>query len=149
MTNVADDLIAGKAVQHAFLGIRYGNADARDRPAVQHRLRHGLVVLEVQSGTPAAQAGIKPGDLIISVDGQTMNQVEDLIAVLHQHAPGDTVPIVDRARQPAADHPGHARQPVATKPFPCRQRRGHGAAAFLISGPDARRAAPTEPTSKR
>ena len=23
-----------------------------------------------------------------------MNQVEDLIAVLHQHAPGDTVPIV-------------------------------------------------------
>jgi len=37
---------------------------------------------------------MKPGDVIISVDGQQMNQVEDLIAVLHQHAPGDTVPIV-------------------------------------------------------
>ena len=39
--------------------------------------------------------------MILSVDGTDMNQVEDLIAVLHQHAPGDSVAIViERDNQP-------------------------------------------------
>ncbi|HEY7024758.1 MAG TPA: trypsin-like peptidase domain-containing protein [Candidatus Limnocylindrales bacterium] len=92
--NVADDLIAGKQVQHAFLGIRYGTLTPEIAQQYSINSDHGLVVLEVQSGTPADQAGMKPGDVILSVDGQQMNQVEDLIAVLHQHSPGDTVPIV-------------------------------------------------------
>lgn len=94
VTAVADDLIAGKPVQHAFLGIRYGTLTPQLAQQYNINADHGLVVLEVQAGTPAAQAGLKPGDVILSFDGHDMNQVEDLIAVLHQHAPGDTVPVV-------------------------------------------------------
>jgi len=94
VVNVATDIISGKPVQHAFLGIRYGTLTPEIAQQYNINSDHGLVVLEVQSGTPADQAGMKPGDVIISVDGQQMNQVEDLIAVLHQHSPGDTVPIV-------------------------------------------------------
>lgn len=92
--NVADDIISGKPVQHAFLGIRYGTLTPEIAQQYNINSDHGLVVLEVQSGAPADQAGMKPGDVILSVDGQQMNQVEDLIAVLHEHSPGDTVPIV-------------------------------------------------------
>ena len=94
VTNVADDIIAGKPVQHAFLGIRYSTLTPEIAQQYNINADHGLVVEQVQSGTPAEQAGLKPGDVILSVDGKDMNQVEDLIAVLHQHAPGDTVPIV-------------------------------------------------------
>src|SRR3954451_2519034 len=94
VTSVADDLIAGKAVQHAFLGVRYGTLTPEIAQQYAIHSDHGLIVLDVQSGTPADQAGIKPGDVIVSVDGQQMNQVEDLIAALHKHAPGDTIPIV-------------------------------------------------------
>jgi serine protease DegQ len=94
VTSVADDLIAGKAVQHAFLGVRYGTLTPEIAQQYGIQSDHGLIVLDVQSGTPAEQAGIKPGDVIVSVDGQQMNQVEDLIAALHKHAPGDTIPIV-------------------------------------------------------
>jgi serine protease DegQ len=94
VTNVANDIIAGKPVQHAFLGIRYGTLTPQIAQQYSIQSDHGLVVLQVQQGTPAAQAGLKPGDVILTVDGQTMNQVEDLIAVLHQHSPGDTIPIV-------------------------------------------------------
>jgi len=94
VTNVADDIIAGKPVQHAFLGIRYATLTPEIAQQYNINADHGLVVEQVQSGTPAEQAGLKPGDVILSVDGKDMNQVEDLIAVLHQHAPGDTVPIV-------------------------------------------------------
>ncbi|HEY5519765.1 MAG TPA: trypsin-like peptidase domain-containing protein [Candidatus Limnocylindrales bacterium] len=91
---IADDLIAGKPVQHAFLGIRYGQLTPQIAQQYSISSDHGLVVLEVQSGSPAESAGMKPGDVILSVAGQAMNQVEDLLAALHNHAPGDTVPVV-------------------------------------------------------
>ena len=100
VTAIADDLIAGKPVQHAFLGIRYGQLTPQLAQQYGINADHGLVVLEVESGSPAESAGIKPGDVVLSVGGQDMNQVEDLIAALHNHAPGDTVPIViDRNNQ--------------------------------------------------
>ena len=94
VTNVADDLIAGKQPQHSFLGIRYGALTPEVAQEYNFTSDSGLVILEVQPGTPAEQAGLEPGDLIISVDGSTVNQVEDLISVLHQHSPTDTVPMV-------------------------------------------------------
>jgi len=91
---IANDLIAGKPVQHAFLGIRYGQLTPQIAQQYNINSDHGLVVLEVQSGSPAESAGMKPGDVVLSVAGKDMNQVEDLIAALHDHAPGDTVPVV-------------------------------------------------------
>jgi len=91
VTSVADDLIAGKPVQHAFLGIRYGTLTPQIIQQYNVQADHGLIVLDVSSGTPAAAAGLKPGDVILEFDGQQMNDIEDLIAALHRHAPGDTV----------------------------------------------------------
>jgi serine protease Do len=48
-------------------------------------------VVDVTAGSPAAAAGIKPGDVIVQVDGQSMYQVEDLLTLLRQHAAGDTI----------------------------------------------------------
>lgn len=94
VTAIANDLIAGKPVQHAFLGIRYGQLTPQIAQQYKINSDHGLIVLEVQSGSPAESAGMKPGDVVLSVAGKDMNQVEDLIAALHDHAPGDTVPVV-------------------------------------------------------
>jgi serine protease DegQ len=94
VTSVANDLISGKTVQHAFLGIRYGTLTPQLAQQYNINADHGLVVLQVQSGTPADQAGMKPGDVILTVGGTDMTQVEDLIAVLHEHAPGDVIPVV-------------------------------------------------------
>ena len=94
VTAIADDLIAGKPVQHAFLGIRYGQLTPEIAQQYNINSDHGLIVLDVQSGSPAETAGMKPGDVVLSVAGTDMNQVEDLIAALHDHAPGDTVPVV-------------------------------------------------------
>jgi S1-C subfamily serine protease len=91
VTNVADDLIAGRQPQHAFLGIRYASLTPEIAQQYNIKADHGLVVLDVQPGTPAEQAGLQPGDVILAIDGKDVNQVEDLIAVLHQHSPGDTV----------------------------------------------------------
>ncbi len=44
-------------------------------------------------GTPAAKAGIGPGAVITSIDGQTISSGDSLGTVLHQHEPGDVVQV--------------------------------------------------------
>ncbi|HYA67278.1 MAG TPA: PDZ domain-containing protein, partial [Acidimicrobiales bacterium] len=53
----------------------------------------GAYVEGVQSGSPAANAGIGTGDTIVSVDGTTISSADDLSSALLQYAPGDTVTI--------------------------------------------------------
>jgi serine protease Do len=54
----------------------------------------GVLVTSVQPGGPAAAAGIKPGDLIISVNKTVATNTDDLATVLAGIKPGTTVPIV-------------------------------------------------------
>jgi serine protease Do len=49
---------------------------------------HGLVVREVQDGSPAAEAGIRPGDVISEVDRQPVNSVEDLRRAVEKRSDG-------------------------------------------------------------
>jgi serine protease Do len=51
----------------------------------------GLTVVNVDPGSPAAQAGIQPGDQILAIDGQTVHTNVGLTSVLWKHKPGDTV----------------------------------------------------------
>jgi S1-C subfamily serine protease len=112
VTTVADDLIAGKPVQHSYLGIRYAPLTAQIAQQYDIRSDHGLVVLEVVAGSPAATAGIQPGDLITEIAGEQMTQLEDLIAALHRHSPGETIEVkIERNNAPQTlqvtlgDHP--------------------------------------------
>lgn len=91
VTRVADDLIAGKPVQHTYLGIRYGAVTTQVAQQYGLSVDHGLYVVDVTTGSPAATAGLKPGDVIVQVDGQQMYQVEDLLNLLRQHGAGDTI----------------------------------------------------------
>ncbi len=49
----------------------------------------------VQPDTPAARAGLQPGDLILTIDGYRMERYEDIGRFIHRH-PGDTLEIVLR-----------------------------------------------------
>jgi len=64
----------------------------------KERLRLGVIVKEfagklrvakVLKGSSAAKAGIKEGDILISMDGEELNQNFDLIYLIGQKKPGD------------------------------------------------------------
>jgi S1-C subfamily serine protease len=55
---------------------------------------HGAAVEDVSSGGGAARAGIRPGDVIVSLDGKRIETVEDLFAELNRRKPGDRVSVV-------------------------------------------------------
>ena len=53
----------------------------------------GALVSAVESGSPAEKAGIKPGDVILAVDGRTIAQSADLPRVIGETRPGTRVSI--------------------------------------------------------
>ncbi len=98
-----DDLKAGRQVRHAWLGI--GGRAVTESLASQFNLpvRQGVLVIDVSSGGPAAQAGLRgstlgsdgtiqsPGDIITAIDGRQVTSVEDIAAYLATRRPGDKV----------------------------------------------------------
>ncbi len=71
---VADDLLKHGAVRHPWIGIRLAQPPGN---ATREVLRAGVVVRSVVLGSPAARAGIKPGDQILRSRGRTLRNVFD------------------------------------------------------------------------
>ncbi|MFA5890453.1 MAG: trypsin-like peptidase domain-containing protein [Actinomycetota bacterium] len=80
---VADQIIETGHAQLAFLGITGTNLPDGD----------GALVQGVQSGGPAAKAGIQANDIIVSIDGTPVNSMDALIAQVIQKSVGDTVAV--------------------------------------------------------
>jgi putative serine protease PepD len=78
--SVVSQLIAGNTVQHAFLGV-----------APQTVSGTGVKMTSVESGSAAAKAGVKTGDVIVAVDGKTTTTASALRAAIDAHRPGDKV----------------------------------------------------------
>ena len=54
------------------------NIELGDQLAVYFKVEGGLLVTKVEEGTPAAQAGVKAGDVIVSANGKTVREPADL-----------------------------------------------------------------------
>lgn len=50
----------------------------------------GLLVGGVREGSPAAQAGLRPGDLIVTVDRVPVRTIPDLQHVIGERRPGES-----------------------------------------------------------
>ena len=86
----------------AMLGVNVGNAE----PGV-----NGAKVIGVSPGGPAAEAGVKAGDLIVAINGKQLGSSRDLVFQMRQVEPGDTVDL-DLKRGPTTE----LKVGVVTKP---------------------------------
>ncbi|MGN6611642.1 MAG: S1C family serine protease [Angustibacter sp.] len=85
--SIADQLLADGSAKHPFLGISLKDGQVTQGAAQ----RAAVTVVQVQPGSPAATAGLKAGDAIIAVDGESVNSSESLVAQIRERAAGDTV----------------------------------------------------------
>ncbi|HEY8394140.1 MAG TPA: trypsin-like peptidase domain-containing protein [Thermaerobacter sp.] len=102
VARIARDLVRYGRVRRPALGLRV--ADIAQLPALLHgrpelaaRFRHalarkeGAVVWRVYPGSPAAQAGLRPGDVIAGLDGHSITDTVDLVRAIDGRAIGETV----------------------------------------------------------
>ncbi|HET8980833.1 MAG TPA: trypsin-like peptidase domain-containing protein [Solirubrobacteraceae bacterium] len=86
VTDIAGQIVReGRVVNshRAALGISIADSPSRS----------GAIVAAVQSGGPAAKAGIVAGDAIVKVDGNQITSASDLASALADHEPGEKVTV--------------------------------------------------------
>lgn len=93
VVRVADQLIESGKAEHAFLGIVGQTvteqlADESDLPVTE-----GALVVEITPETGAEKAGLRPDDIIVSLDGEKIRSMDDLILAVKRRSVGDEVTV--------------------------------------------------------
>jgi putative serine protease PepD len=78
----ATAIVQGKQVKVGYLGVNMAPPTGG---------QDGALVQEVVSGSPAARAGLRPGDLVVGIDGQSVADYGELAARIRAHQPGDKI----------------------------------------------------------
>ena len=71
------------------------NADLAEKLEIE--TAEGIVVVRVTAGSPTDDAGLQNGDVIVSVDGNTVDSISDVVEAVREAEVGDTLTfVVDR-----------------------------------------------------
>ncbi|MGC9158553.1 MAG: trypsin-like peptidase domain-containing protein [Terracidiphilus sp.] len=88
---VYNDLIGpSHKVTRGSIGIEF----RENLPQAVNRIygfKYGVLVQQVEPGQPADKAGIKPGDIIVSIDGRPIKDGDDLVNDIASRKPGSTI----------------------------------------------------------
>ena len=84
---VAQQLIKDGKATHAYLGVSLEDGGA----TVNGETRAGAKITKVGAGSPAANAGLREGDVILAVDGHAVGESAALMGYVRQFSAGDQV----------------------------------------------------------
>src|SRR5215212_1495988 len=91
---VMDEIIAHGRVRIPALGIGIDDVSPEDAAVAGVKDIRGVLVRNFPSdNTPARKAGLQPGDVIITADGQPIDRVSTLQRIVRNHNPGETIDI--------------------------------------------------------
>jgi len=98
---IANQLIADGRVEHPYLGIQMATLTptlketlSRDSSnGVRVEANAGVVVVGVARNSPAAQAGLRPGDVIQQISGQTVKTADQVQQVVDSSSIGGRLPL--------------------------------------------------------
>jgi len=82
------------APAQAWLGVELQDVDAQMAKALDLREGEGALVSRVVDDSPAAEAGIEDGDVIVSFDGQRVRDANELTSAVRDAKPGARAPVV-------------------------------------------------------
>jgi putative serine protease PepD len=81
--NVVDQLLADGTAEHGYLGVQLSDPGNED----------GVPVAEVVDGGPADDAGLRAGDRIIKIAGETVDAVADVRSAVGGRSPGAEIQV--------------------------------------------------------
>ncbi|MGO4572787.1 S1C family serine protease [Microvirga sp. 2TAF3] len=79
------------SVTRGFIGVQMQPVTKEIAEAIGLKEPKGALVADTVKDSPAAKAGVKTGDTIVAVDGETIKEAKDLSRKVAQVAPGKTL----------------------------------------------------------
>ena len=91
---VVDEVVYSKTPQRGWIGVSIIPTDLIMRNIMlASNFPKGGIVNKVYKDSPAQKAGIKRGDIIVSVDGEDVENDEELVSKIYYKKPGESVSI--------------------------------------------------------
>ncbi len=98
--------VSGELIDHGYvsgrvsLGVTLINI-SDDRTAMMYRVsKTGIYILQVEGGSNAANAGLRSGDYLVSINDTKITSTDDVKQILESISPGDTLTItIERSGQ--------------------------------------------------
>ena len=88
---VRDQIVATGRAQHARLGVSVQDLNQALAESFGMKRPEGALVAAIEPDSPAAKAGLKPGDVILQIDGAAMAEAGSLSSHIGLAKPGDRV----------------------------------------------------------
>jgi serine protease Do len=88
---VMDQILAHGKVIRGYLGVHIQDFSPELAKSFNFNQSGGVLIGDVSANTPAANAGLKKGDVIVKLNGQTQSDSNDLRNTISQMAPGTQV----------------------------------------------------------
>jgi len=91
--DIADQLITTGVIRRAYLGIGYQSVTPEMAQQLRLPVQTGIIVLNLEPGSPASSAGLLRGDIITRIGDTAITDGGDLRRFLRQSAPGATITV--------------------------------------------------------
>ncbi len=91
---IIQELVNKGYVVRPWLGVGLYTVDQLAIRQLKLAVDEGVLLVEVVSNSPAAQAGLKPGDVIVELGGGKVTDVEQMTHVLHKSQIGEPLDVV-------------------------------------------------------
>jgi S1-C subfamily serine protease len=91
--SIAFKLVKDGKIKRGFVGIwsEKKGITKEIQEAMNLPSTDGVLIQEIEPGSPAEKAGLNHGDVIITLDGVKIKNFQDFLFKIAEHAPGDTV----------------------------------------------------------
>ena len=90
---ITSELIDKGKVIRPWMGVYIKTLTPLESQRLGLSVDSGVLVADVESGGPAARAGIEPMDVIIAVDGKEITNNSELQHVIDQHSVGEKISV--------------------------------------------------------
>ena len=88
---IIEELVTKGYVTRPWLGVRLYTVDQIAIAQLDLNIDTGVLITQVVSGSPAENAGLKQWDVIVSIDGIEVANIEELTEVLHATTIGEPI----------------------------------------------------------
>ncbi len=91
--DIANKVIKGEPVTHAYMGVSCATVNAQNAQANHLSVNQGAYVSELEDGGPAAEAGIKVGDIVTKIGKYDVTSADGLVLAVRSYSVGDEVDV--------------------------------------------------------